>query len=380
MSRRFSTLLVAVVVLAVGAILALTVPVPLVALGPGPVFDTLGSVEVPEESADSAGGAQGGTDPGEGGTVTRPIVEITGAEADKTDGVLDMTTVAVRQNLRITDAITYWLDPEQDVVPRDQVFPPDQTQEQVDQQNADQMIGSENSAAAAAFHHLKLPMVPTVQGVADDGAASGVLEEGDKITSVDGAATPDSRSFVDAIAAKHPGDSVDIAFDRPNTGTDGKTTESKDAKVKLKPGDPAQGLKADQGYLGVVVGDLPANGTGVKINLADEVGGPSAGLMFALSIVDKLSPGELTGGRHIAGTGEISADGKVGPIGGIPHKISAAKDDGATTFLVPSANCAEAAANPPEGIDLVDVDSLDSAISALETIDSGGTPKLCATP
>lgn len=374
-SRRISTLLVAAVALVIGAVLAVTVPVPLVAMGPGPVFDTLGTIEVPADSADDPSGAEGGADTGSGATVDRPVVEITGAEADHTTGVLDMTTVAVRQNLSFADAVAYWLDPEQDVVPRDQVFPPNRTQEQVDQQNADQMVGSENSAAAAAFHHLDLPMVATIRGVDGGGAAGAVLKEGDRILSVDGTDVPDASSFVDAVAAKHPGDTVEIRGERSDAASGGTTTF--DERIKLKPGDTAKGQKADQGYLGVVVGDLPANGTGVKINLAESVGGPSAGLMFALSIVDKLSPGELTGGRHIAGTGEIDGNGKVGPIGGIPHKITAAKEDGATVFLVPAANCSEATVDPPDGIELVEVDSLDSAVDALQAIDDGREPTLC---
>ena len=389
-SRRISTLLVVLVTLALAVVASFTVRVPLVAMGPGPVFDTLGSVEVPEGSVDDPMGGAGGTTSGSGegdeSTVAKPIIEITGAEPDSTEGVLDMTTVAVHQNLRFADALTLWLDPKQTVVPRDQVFPPDRTQQQVDEQNAQLMVGSENSAAAAAFRHLDLPMVPTVRGIVKGGAADGLLEEGDRILTIDGKKIADSNALVEYVSAKRPGDELDVEFERPTPSSsgDGAQPGSGDAKrmeetVKLTPGDPEEGTEPDQGYLGVMVGDLPANGTNVKINLDDSVGGPSAGLMFALAIVDKLSPGELTGGKHIAGTGEIDGKGEVGPIGGIRHKIVAAHDDGATTFLVPADNCAEAMTDPPEGIDLVKVGTLDDAVDALDALKSGREPQACTT-
>ena len=161
-----------------------------------------------------AGGTAPGSEEGDEDTVARPIVEITGAEPDSTEGVLDMTTVAVHQNLRFADALTLWLDPKQTVVPRDQVFPPDRTQEQVDKQNAQLMVGSENSAAAAAFRHLDLPMVPTVRGIVEGGAADGLLEEGDRILTIDGKKIADSNALVEYVSAKRPGDELDVEIGR----------------------------------------------------------------------------------------------------------------------------------------------------------------------
>jgi PDZ domain-containing protein len=109
----------------------------------------------------------------------------------------------------------------------------------------------------------------------------------------------------------------------------------------------------------------------------DDVGGPSAGLMLALGIIDKLDPTDLTGGKIIAGTGSIDNAGTVGPIGGVPQKLVAAKRDGATYFLTPKDNCAEAAANAQPGLPLVKVATLDDALSALQTIRAGGSPTLC---
>ena len=108
-----------------------------------------------------------------------------------------------------------------------------------------------------------------------------------------------------------------------------------------------------------------------------QVGGPSAGLMMALGIVDKLEPADLTGGKIIAGTGTIDTNGVVGPIGGVPQKIVAAVDAGATIFLTPKDNCAEAVSNARPGLMLVEVDSLETALTALSTLRGGGTPTLC---
>ena len=103
-------------------------------------------------------------------------------------------------------------------------------------------------------------------------------------------------------------------------------------------------------------------------NVGQQVGGPSAGAMFALAIYDRLTPGSLTGGRVVAGTGEIAPDGTVGPIGGIRQKIAGAADDGAKVFLVPAANCAEAADGDDHGMRLVEVSKLDDAIGSLEKL------------
>jgi PDZ domain-containing protein len=122
-------------------------------------------------------------------------------------------------------------------------------------------------------------------------------------------------------------------------------------------------------YLGEDSGDIK-----VTLRLAD-VGGPSAGLLFSLGIIDKLrgdgSGGDLTGGRVIAGTGTIDAAGKVGAVGGVPLKTRAARRDGATVFLVPEAECADARAELPKGLRLIPVTTLKGAVNALVALESG---------
>lgn len=352
MSRRLVTLIAALVPAVLLLVLATAATVPLVAMGPGPTYDTLGEVEVESE---------------EGIPEIVPVIEVTGREADETTGSLRMTTVAVRDRLTLLDAMRFWLDPAQVVIPREQVFPPDRSRDEVQESNAAQMVGSENSAEAAAYRHLGIPMHARVEGVDREGAAAGLLRVGDILTSIDGTAVTDSTDVVEQVGEHRPGDEVRIEFTRD--GREETTTAT--LRSAGPDGDP------EQGRLGILVGDTPADGTDVEIHVDPDVGGPSAGLVLAIAIVDTLSPGEVTGGADVAGSGTISADGTVGPIGGIRHKIRAAGEAGAAEFLVPSANCAEAVQNPPEGLRLIEVSTLSDALKSLETVASGGEPPTC---
>ncbi|WP_320782261.1 PDZ domain-containing protein [Streptomyces sp. CRN 30] len=122
--------------------------------------------------------------------------------------------------------------------------------------------------------------------------------------------------------------------------------------------------------------DLDAKDVDVTLELAD-VGGPSAGLLFSLGIVDKLDDGDLTGGRTVAGTGTITDDGEVGAVGGVPLKTKSAARDGATVFLVPKDECADAQAELPDGLRLIPVTTLKGAIDALHALDAGKKVPSC---
>lgn len=350
-SRRLSTLFVALVPAVLLLVLASSATVPLVAMGPGPTYDTFGQTraEVDGEVEDV------------------PVIEVTGRDADETSGALKMTTVAVRDRLTLVDAMGFWLDRAQVVVPRDQVFPPDRSADEVRESNTAAMVGSENSAEAAAYRHLGIPMHPRVEDVDPEGAADGVLEAGDILTSIGGEPVSDSTAVVDRVGEHGPGDEIRIGFTREGVEETATTT-----LLSAGPdGDP------EQGRLGILVGDTPADGTDVEITIDPAVGGPSAGLVLALAIVDKLSPGEVTGGATVAGSGTIRPDGTVGPIGGIPHKIRAAAEEGVDEFLVPAANCAEAVQDPPGGIRLLEVATLQDAIDALDEATTDGAPPTC---
>lgn len=351
-SRRLFTVLAALVPAVLLLVLATSATVPLVSMGPGPTYDTFGTAEVETEDGD---------------TERVPVVDVAGREADETAGSLFMTTVAVRDRLTLLDAMRFWVDPAQVVVPRDQVFPPDRSRDEVRESNAAEMVGSENSAEAAAYRFLGIPMQPRVEGVEPDGAAAGRLRPGDVLTSIDGESVDDATAVVERVGERRAGDEVRIGFTRE--GREETTTAT--LQSAGPDGDP------EQGRLGILVGDTPADGTDVDISVDPAVGGPSAGLVLAVAIVDKLSPGEATGGARVAGSGTIRPDGTVGPIGGIRHKIRAAHEAGVSEFLVPAANCAEAVQSPPEGIRLIEVETLEGALEALESAASGGQPPTC---
>lgn len=323
-------------------VLGSVVTVPFAALGPGPTFDTLGEVD------------------------GKPVVDVQGTETDDPTGQLNMTTVAVRDELTVFDALGLWLSGRQGLVPRDEIYPPDVSREEVENANEADFARSEDSAELAALNHLGLPTVLTVSGVGDDGPAAGVLEEGDRLTAIDGSAVSTVAGVQDAVGSAAPGTELTLDIVR-----DGQPV-AETVTVRARPDDP------ERGYLGITPTEEPDVPFTVQFNLAD-VGGPSAGLMFSLAVVDKLGiDDDLTGGAFVAGTGTIDADGAVGPIGGIPYKLVAAREAGATIFLVPADNCAEAASNVPDGLRLVRVTSLDEAIDSLDSLSNGGEAPSCS--
>ncbi|GAA1843405.1 PDZ domain-containing protein [Pseudonocardia ailaonensis] len=339
MSRRTSTLVAAVLLVIVVVGVGTIVRVPFVALGPGPTEDTLGVVK----------GTQ--------------VVAVDGLPTYPTSGHLNMTTVSVSDGLTGLQALGFWLAPDRAVVPRDTVYPPGLSNDQVDQQNAAEFSASETNAALAALQQLRLPTRATVADIVPGSAAEGHLQAGDDIVAVRGTPVSTPQQVSDALNGTTPGQTVVVTYRRAGVQAD--------VSIVL-------GASQDQkkGMLGIQPGVEPITGD-ITISLGD-IGGPSAGLMFALAVVDKLTPGELNGGKFVAGTGTIDASGTVGPIGGIPFKMRAAHDAGAVTFLVPDANCTEAAANAPDGLRLVRVTTLSSAVSALDTLNAGGSPPSCS--
>lgn len=346
MSRRRLTLVLASVLALALTLTAAVATVPYVALGPGPTYDTLGEVD------------------GEA------VLQIEGRPTFPTDGQLDLTTVGVQPSLTLTEALQGWFERDLAVVPREVVFPPGRTDEEVDQENAAAMTASQGSAVRAAARQLGLQVAEvTVAEVPDaDAPAAGLLQVGDVLTSVDGTEVRDAAELRELITAREPGRPVTIGYVR-----DGQAGE-----VVV----PTRAAEGEDGQTRAVIGVTTAEEPvevpfDVEITLQD-VGGPSAGLMFSLGILDKLDPESLTGGQHIAGTGEITADGTVRPIGGISQKLIAADREGAVAFLVPEANCEEALTDPPEDLVLVEVGSLQDALDGLTALRDGETPITCA--
>jgi len=339
--RRIVTLLVALAFLIVFVLIGTLVKVPFVALGPGPTVNTLGSVD------------------------GREVVSITGADLDRTNGNLNLTTVSVTDGLTLFQAIGLWVSGDDQLEPRDRVYPPGKSNEEVDKENRQQMTGSENSATIAALGYLDRPIDLEVAAVDDQGPSTGKLQDGDEIVALNGTAVATSVALREALAEIPPGTPVTLDLIRDGAPVTETVTLGAD------PDDETRGI------LGIALSEQNGD-PNLDINFdVGDIGGPSAGLMLALAIIDKLSPGELNGGEFIAGTGTIDSSGDVGEIGGILHKMRAARDAGATAFLVPAGNCAEAKTDAPDGLTLVKVDTLPDAINAMADIDAGRTPPTC---
>ncbi len=342
MSRRALTLFLGIA-LALGLALAGGLhTVPYVSLAPGPAINTLGQ-------ADGAA-----------------VLSITGAPTYPTDGTLDLTTVSVREKLTLFEALAGWVSPRQAVIPREIVFPPDQSPEQSQKQNVAEMRQSQDDATTAALRELGLPAKVTVSvaAVKPGAPARGKLREGDVVTAVDGVKITDAAAVGKLVRKHAPGEKVTIAYVRNGVAGTVMLTTARSTDMPFRT------------IIGVTPQEFSSFAVKVDIRLKD-IGGPSAGLMFALGIIDKLGQDSLTGGKSIAGTGTISSDGTVGAIGGIAEKMLGAKDKGATVFLSPADNCAEAKSTKPSGLTLVKVATLKGALAALATLRAGGTPPSC---
>ncbi|MFI6868841.1 PDZ domain-containing protein [Nocardia sp. NPDC050406] len=340
MNRRIFTLLAALIPILVLGAVGSAVTVPFVALGPGPTFDTLGDVE------------------------GKPVVDVRGAPVDPTTGHLNMTTVSVRDGLNVFEAFGLWLSGQQGLVPRAEVYPPGVSRDEVDKSNKQDFKDSEDNAELAALHYLKMPTVVKVRSVSDEGPAKGVLREGDELVSLGGTPITTVQDLLTAASTTKPGTTVPIVIRRDGV------EQTVEVTAGARPDAP------EKGYLGVTPTEVPVGPLQVDFNLS-EVGGPSAGLMFTLALIDKLTPGELNGGHFVAGTGTIDPAGKVGPIGGIQYKMIAAKNAGAETFLVPAANCNEAKQRTPDNLRLVRVETLTDAVESLDNINAGKEAPTC---
>jgi Lon-like protease len=338
MKRRGVTVLVGCVVLALLVWQIGRVRISYVDLEPGPTYDTLGVAD------------------------NKPVIAVEGATATKSGGQLKLVTVLVQPELTLWEAMAGWWSRDTAVVPRELIYPPDKSEKQVDADNAKDFAESQSSAETAALRELGYPTEVAVAKISDGLPAAAVLAVNDVITEVDGTKITTPDSLTAAIRAKPAGESHSVTFRRGNV-----TKTENVATVKSDDGSPR---------IGIEIAQRQPHPFTLKIQL-DKIGGPSAGLMFALGIVDTLKPEDLTGGNVIVGTGTIDDDGKVGAIGGIQQKMVAAKQAKAKVFLTPADNCAEALASAPSGLPLVKVGTLHEALDALSALREHRMPPLC---
>jgi PDZ domain-containing protein len=329
------------VLLLLFGLLGAAVPVPYVAQTPGPTYNTLGDIN------------------------GSPVITVEGRKRPRTSGNLNLTTVGVsRAGLSLVQAVRGWFSDAVSVVPAEAVYPPDRSVEETRKANREAFLTSEEAATSAALGHLGYPVKVVVRGLAEDSPSADALQEGDAVDAVDDQPTPDLDTLTHVLAGIPPGTDVTVSYSR--LGKPGSVTVTT-AKAKDR----------DGSLLGISVREMPSAPFDVDIQVED-VGGPSAGLMLTLGVIELAGDKNLTGGDVVAGTGTIDEKGTVGPIGGITLKIRAAEKIHSDLFLVPAANCAEllAAGDPP--VPTARVRTLDDALTALDDLRAGRTPPPCS--
>ena len=347
--RRGTVLLIALLALLALVAMAVFLPVPYVKIAPGPTFNTIGEID------------------------GRPLVEIGESTQYPTypvTGNLDMTTIqewgGPRGGLTVFQAVAAWLDQSDAVLPRELLYPDDETKDDVERRNAEMFSTSQSNAIAAALSYANIPVTAqvTVTMVVEGTPAAGNLRAGDHVLTLDGVAVTESQQIGDAIRGSSIGTTFVFGVERAGENVSVSVTSADNPD---DPGVPYVGIGIGPNY----VGPMP-----IQFTLED-IGGPSAGLFFSLAIVDKLTPNDLAGGRFIAGTGTISPEGAVGAIGGIRQKLAGAGAAGAELFLMPKVHCGEAAGYVPDGLKAVPVDTLTDALMAIEAWKAGSTVPSC---
>lgn len=315
-------------------------PAPYVVKSPGPTRDTLGQAD--------------GQD----------LIQITGTETFPSTGKLLLTTVGVGGGpgypVNLAQVVQGWIDEKRAVYPVEEVFPTDVTREERDAESAAEMTSSQENATYAALTELgyDVPVSLQVADVVDGSQALGHVEVGDTIASLDGVPVTSAEELITAMGTIEPGTTVTLGLVR-----DGEPIDASFATTA-----PPEGGTGSR--LGVQIRsafDFPVD---VQIQI-DDIGGPSAGTMFALGIIDRLTPEDEANGQVIAGTGTMDTTGRVGPIGGIRQKLNGALRDGATWFLAPESNCDEVVGHVPDGLRVVKVATLAEARDAMTAIGAG---------
>lgn len=336
MTRQTVTAFVAASVFVALAVLLVVIPVPFVTWSPGTARDVLGD---------------------EG---TEPIISVSGISTYPTSGRLDLTvvsTTAADSRLSLPQALlAYWL-PGRDVLPRESIYAPGKSAAQVASEDTEMMETAQDDAVVAALRADDQPVrqAPAVFSVTVGGPAHKRLLPGDLITAIDGRPTPTGADVGVVIRAAEIGQQLTFSVLRNKQPTAVTVTTAPSA---TQTGVPVVGITVGTGYVYAPT---------ISFDLGRRIGGPSAGMVFALAIYDKITPGALLDGRHVAGTGTIDPTGQVGAIGGIQEKIRGAESAGATTFLVPAPNCADLA-GVRSSMRLVKVATLRDAIDAVSAL------------
>ena len=333
------------IVLLVLAVLVVGIsPAPYVVERPGPVYNTIGTTTIDEKSV--------------------PIIDVDGAKTYPTEGELDLLTVYLdgsrEHPINWFDVVAAHLDGTKSVLDVDAVFPNGETADEASQQSAIDMQASQSDAIAAALQQLDIAYETSViaEVISNGSPADGTLKPGDVFVAIDGAPIASDADVRAGVQKAGVGTPLQLEILRDGTPMTLELTPVERSKTDANP------------MIGVIPGYRYTFPFDVNIRLKN-VGGPSAGMMFALGIYDTLTPGALTGGEHIAGTGTITPEGTVGPIGGILQKMYGARSAGAEWFLAPSSNCAALAGKIPADLAVFSIDTLDQAVDVVAAIGAG---------
>jgi PDZ domain-containing protein len=309
---------------------------PVVALSPGPMEDVLARLKVE------------------------------GSPVYDSKGKLYLTSVGIDDNVRFYEALLDLANRDVQLVPRADLYPEEQDSTEIDQENAVLMDRSKEAATVVALREVGYDVEPSgveVTQVVSGAPADGKLRAGDRILEADGRAVESTDEVRAAITGHEIGERVAFRVNR------GKTKKNVSVEVQAADNQPRVGI-----VLRDLFPDLPVK---VTIETEHNIGGPSAGLMFTLSIIDKLTPEDLTAGDRIAGTGEIALDGAVLPVGGVAEKLIAVRRLGVTTFLIPADNCDSVRGQVPDGLRLVKVAKVGDALRFLRDPKAAATAPGC---
>lgn len=344
----------ALLVVTVASALGLSfLPAPYVIGQPGPTYDTLGEVTV------------------DGSEV--PLIAIEDEPAHPEFAEIRLTTVTSVGNPESLpswfEVMSAWLSPERSVMPVEAVFPEGMTYEQTQEAARIDMENSQQEAIAAALTYLEIPYDSYLEVAAtlEGGPSEGVIVQGDIVVEAAGEAIGDVTRLRELIAENGVQKPLDITVERDGV------RELLQVIPRMSDGPepvPVIGVLVSGRY------DFP-----VQVNIQlEKVGGPSAGLAFALGLVERMTDEVIADSLNIAATGTIAADGTVGPVGGTPQKVYGAAKAGAEVMFIPLANCQDVSEPVVRGVRIVPVRSLGEAIESLELIHEDRDPPTCTNP
>jgi Lon-like protease len=297
---------------------------PVVALSPGPMEDVLARLK------------------------------IEGSRVYDSEGKLYLTSVGIDDNVRFYEALLDMANRDVELVPRSELYPDSQDSDEIDEENAVLMDVSKETATVVALREVGYEIEPTgveITQVVDGAPAEGRLRAGDRILEIDDRAVASTDDVRKAITRHQIGERVAFRVKRDDV------EKKVSVEVGEAEGEPRVGIALQD-----LFADLPVK---VTIETENNIGGPSAGLMFTLSIIDKLTREDLTAGRRIAGTGAIALDGDVLPVGGVAEKLIAVRRQGVSTFFIPADNCDSVRGRVPDGLRLVKVSKISEALRFL---------------